>query len=123
MGVDEAETAGDRIKLLFSIDTILILSKTVDNINMKTRASAAHQSQQSALRGDDISWAPAHIRVAQGLGWALQEREVFRSLTVDENLSVAARKREWTVKAAFSLFPRLEERRKHLGAQLSGGEQ
>jgi branched-chain amino acid transport system ATP-binding protein len=52
-----------------------------------------------------------------------QEREIFPSLTVEENLTVAARPGAWTVEAAFKLFPRLSERRGNMGNQLSGGEQ
>ncbi len=52
-----------------------------------------------------------------------QEREIFPSLTVDENLTVAARPGDWDIDAVFTLFPRLAERRRNMGNQLSGGEQ
>ena len=52
-----------------------------------------------------------------------QEREIFATLTVEENLTVAARDGRWTVAAVYDLFPRLAERRRNLGNQLSGGEQ
>jgi branched-chain amino acid transport system ATP-binding protein len=52
-----------------------------------------------------------------------QEREIFPSLDVEENLCVAARPGKWTLERIYGLFPRLEERRAHLGSQLSGGEQ
>ncbi len=52
-----------------------------------------------------------------------QEREIFPSLTVDENLNVAARPGDWTLQSVFKLFPRLAERRRNMGNQLSGGEQ
>jgi branched-chain amino acid transport system ATP-binding protein len=73
--------------------------------------------------GRDITHYPSHARVAAGLGWVPQEREVFPSLTVEENLTVAARPGNWTLKRLFDLFPRLAERRRNYGNQLSGGEQ
>jgi branched-chain amino acid transport system ATP-binding protein len=74
-------------------------------------------------RGKDVSQQPAHSRAALGIGWAAQEREIFPSLTVTENLTVAARPGLWTLDAVFDLFPRLAERRHNMGNQLSGGEQ
>jgi branched-chain amino acid transport system ATP-binding protein len=77
-----------------------------------------------AWRGARIEGAPAHRRAALGLGWVAQERRIFASLTVEENLTVAARPGgPWDLAAAYGLFPRLAERRRNLGAQLSGGEQ
>jgi branched-chain amino acid transport system ATP-binding protein len=74
-------------------------------------------------RGQDISKQPPHWRAANGIGWVAQEREIFPSLTVEENLTVAARPGEWTLQSVFELFPRLDERRRNMGNQLSGGEQ
>ena len=75
------------------------------------------------LHGQDISRLPIHQRNALGLGYVPQEREVFPSLTVEENLAVAARQGRWTAQTVFELFPRLAERRRNFGNQLSGGEQ
>jgi branched-chain amino acid transport system ATP-binding protein len=74
-------------------------------------------------RGDDITARPPHRRALAGIGWVAQEREVFASLTVEENLTVAARDGRWNLAAMYDLFPRLAERRRNLGNQLSGGEQ
>jgi branched-chain amino acid transport system ATP-binding protein len=74
-------------------------------------------------RGQDISRMPAHERARGGMGWVAQEREIFPSLTVVENLTVAARSGRWDLPAIFKLFPRLHERRLNTGNQLSGGEQ
>ena len=74
-------------------------------------------------RGQDISRWPPNRRAVNGLGWVAQEREIFPSLTVDENLTVAARPGAWDLPAIFKLFPRLAERRRNMGNQLSGGEQ
>lgn len=64
-----------------------------------------------------------HKRVRAGLGYVPQEREIFPSLTAEENLLVAERPGGWTLEAVFELFPRLAERRKNSGNRLSGGEQ
>jgi branched-chain amino acid transport system ATP-binding protein len=64
-----------------------------------------------------------HRRAQSGIGWVAQEREIFANLTVEENLTVAARPGRWNLDAAFELFPRLNERRQSKGNQLSGGEQ
>jgi len=74
-------------------------------------------------RGQDITRLAPHHRARRGLGWVAQEREIFPSLTVQENLTVAARPGRWDLKAVYDLFPRLNERRGNLGSQLSGGEQ
>ena len=74
-------------------------------------------------RGADITREPPHRRARAGIGWVAQEREIFSTLTVDENLTVAARSGRWDLPAVYDLFPRLAERRRNLGNQLSGGEQ
>ena len=76
-----------------------------------------------SLHGRDISQLATYRRVTAGLGLVPQEREIFPSLSVLENLEVAARPGEWTVKTVFELFPRLAERAGNRGNQLSGGEQ
>ena len=75
------------------------------------------------LNGRDISRLPPHKRVQLGLGWVPQERDVFPSLTVEENLTVAARPGRWDLESVYGPFPRLKERRGNMGNQLSGGEQ
>jgi branched-chain amino acid transport system ATP-binding protein len=75
------------------------------------------------LHGRTIARLPPHRRNWAGLGYVPQEREVFPSLTLRENLEVAARPGTWTIDKVFGLFPRLAERQKNRGTQLSGGEQ
>jgi branched-chain amino acid transport system ATP-binding protein len=75
------------------------------------------------FRGRQISGLAPHRRAQLGMGWVAQEREIFPSLSVEENLSVAARPGRWNAAAVYELFPRLRERRANLGNQLSGGEQ
>ncbi len=75
------------------------------------------------LAGRDITALAPHRRAAAGIGWVPQERNIFKSLTVDENLSAVARPGPWTLARAYAMFPRLAERRSNLGNELSGGEQ
>jgi branched-chain amino acid transport system ATP-binding protein len=74
-------------------------------------------------RGSDLAVLPTHRRAHVGIGWVPQERCMFPSLTVEEHLAVIARPGEWTRARVYQLFPKLEERRRNLGNQLSGGEQ
>jgi branched-chain amino acid transport system ATP-binding protein len=74
-------------------------------------------------RGTDVTRQPPHRRARAGIGWVAQEREIFPSLTVEENLTVAAQPGRWNLPAVYELFPRLAERRRNFGNQLSGGEQ
>jgi branched-chain amino acid transport system ATP-binding protein len=62
-------------------------------------------------------------RARAGIGWVPQERNIFRSLTVEENMTAVAQPGPWTVPKIYEMFPRLKERRKNFGNQLSGGEQ
>jgi branched-chain amino acid transport system ATP-binding protein len=75
------------------------------------------------LAGQRIEAAPPHRRALAGLGYVPQEREIFPSLSVRENLQIGARPGHWTESRVFDLFPNLAERQRHGGAQLSGGEQ
>jgi len=82
-------------------------------------------------RGTDVTRMAAHRRARLGIGWVPQEREIFPSLTVEENLTVAARPGgeggragvRWDLEAIWRTFPRLKERRGNRGNHLSGGEQ
>ncbi len=76
-----------------------------------------------AVGGRDVTGEPPEARAHAGVGWVPQERNVFRSLTVEENLVAVARGGRFDVERVYGMFPRLRERRQHLGAQLSGGEQ
>ena len=76
-----------------------------------------------ALAGEDITALPPHLRARRGVGWTPQERNIFRSLTVEENLTAVEQPGQWTAARVYGLFPRLQERRSNMGRQLSGGEQ
>ena len=74
-------------------------------------------------RGQDVTRKASFRRARAGIGWVPQERDIFPTLTVEENLTVAARPGHWNIDVVFDLFPRLAERRQNMGNQLSGGEQ
>jgi branched-chain amino acid transport system ATP-binding protein len=75
------------------------------------------------LGGPSIVRLPIYARALAGLGYVPQEREIFPSLSVRENLAIGARPGHWTNTRVFELFPRLKERLTNMGNQLSGGEQ
>ena len=74
-------------------------------------------------RGQSIERLPVHDRSRLGIGYVPQTRDIFPSLSIEENLQVAARKGRWPMERVYELFPRLAERRSHMGNQISGGEQ
>jgi branched-chain amino acid transport system ATP-binding protein len=82
-----------------------------------------HISGTISIDGRDITAMRPDQRAHAGIGWAPQERNIFRSLTVEENMTAVARPGPWTLTKVYGLFPRLAERRRNLGNQLSGGEQ
>jgi branched-chain amino acid transport system ATP-binding protein len=81
------------------------------------------QRGRIAFAGSDVTALPSHRRAALGIGWVPQERDIFRSLTVEENISAVARSGPWNLERLYALFPRLAERQRSMGDQLSGGEQ
>jgi branched-chain amino acid transport system ATP-binding protein len=76
-----------------------------------------------ALAGRDLTGMRPDQRARAGIGWVPQERNIFRSLTVEENMTAVAQDGPWTVERVYEMFPRLKERRHNFGNQLSGGEQ
>ena len=91
---------------------------------INTLAGATRQhGGRIVLGGVELNRLAPHRRAAAGIGWVPQERNIFKSLTVDENLTAVARPGHWTPERAYAMFPRLAERKGNLGTQLSGGEQ
>ena len=98
---------------------------------INTLAGAARQHGGTiSLAGAALHKLPSHQRAAAGIGWVPQERNIFKSLTVHENLTAVARSgrpggtsEPWTPDRVYAMFPRLAERKSNLGTQLSGGEQ
>jgi branched-chain amino acid transport system ATP-binding protein len=116
-GVSLALQAGQSLALLGRNGT----GKTT-LLNTLVGATRRHAGRIT-LDGQDISAWPSHRRALAGIGWVPQERCIFKSLSVDENLSAVARPGLWTPARAYEMFPRLAERRANLGSALSGGEQ
>jgi branched-chain amino acid transport system ATP-binding protein len=116
-GVDLALDEGESLALLGRNGT----GKTtlIDTLIGVTRRHAG----RIAFAGRDVTALPPHRRAAAGIGWVPQERAIFRSLTVAENLTAVARPGPWTPERVCEMFPRLAERRANMGHQLSGGEQ
>jgi branched-chain amino acid transport system ATP-binding protein len=91
-------------------------------INTLAGATRRHAGSIT-LSGVALHKLASHLRAAAGIGWVPQERNIFKSLTVDENLTAVARPGPWTPERVYQMFPRLAERKTNLGTQLSGGEQ
>jgi branched-chain amino acid transport system ATP-binding protein len=91
---------------------------------INTLAGATRQHGGSIMLGGiALHKLPSHERAAAGIGWVPQERNIFKSLTVHENLTAVARLGKWNPDRVYAMFPRLAERKTNLGTQLSGGEQ
>ena len=91
---------------------------------LATLMGAARQTRgRMQFAGQDLARMPGHQRARAGIGWVPQERDIFPSLTVEENLTVVARPGSWSLARVYATFPRLKERRANMGNQLSGGEQ
>jgi branched-chain amino acid transport system ATP-binding protein len=82
-----------------------------------------HRGGTIELGGRDLTPMRPDKRAIAGVGWVPQERNIFKSLTVEENLTAVARPGPWTVARVYEMFPRLKERSSNLGNRLSGGEQ
>ncbi len=92
------------------------LLNTIIGVTQRRRGSVR-------LAGRDVTALAPQRRAQAGIGWVPQERNIFKSLTVEENLTAVARPGPWTVERAYALFPRIKQRRTNFGGQLSGGEQ
>lgn len=116
-GVDLTLDAGDSLALLGrnGVGKTTLLATLMGF----TRVRAG----QVVWQGGDLLRMASHRRAQAGIGWVPQERWIFPSLTVAEHLSAVARPGPWDVARIYRTFPRLEERRRNLGNQLSGGEQ
>ncbi|MGN6583246.1 MAG: ABC transporter ATP-binding protein [Rhizobiaceae bacterium] len=82
-----------------------------------------YRSGEIMLDGQSLVRRSPEARAHFGIGWVPQERNIFRSLTVEENLTAVGRPGVWTIERIYGMFPRLKERRGNMGNQLSGGEQ
>lgn len=132
-GYGEAVVLHDVSLILGEGQTLALLGRngTGKTTLINTLAGATRQHAGSIkLGGLVLHKLPSHERAAAGVGWVPQERNIFKSLTVHENLTAVARPARagrasspWTPARVYELFPRLAERKTNLGTQLSGGEQ
>lgn len=125
-GYGEAVVLHDVSVRLDQGDTLALLGRngTGKTTFMNTLAGATRQhGGRILLDGVELHKVPLHQRAQAGIGWVPQERNIFKSLTVDENLTAVARPGAWTPRRVYEMFPRLAERKSNLGTQLSGGEQ
>ncbi len=125
-GYGEAVILHDICLSLAQGETLALLGRngTGKTTLINTIAGAARQHGGCILLGGvTFHTLAAHQRAAAGIGWVPQERNIFKSLTVLENLTAVARPGAWTPERVFALFPRLAERKSNRGNQLSGGEQ
>jgi branched-chain amino acid transport system ATP-binding protein len=116
-GVSLTINAGETLALLGRNGT----GKTT-LINTLAGATRQHGGTIS-LDGTPLHKLSAHQRAAAGIGWVPQERNIFKSLTVHENLTAVARAGRFSPERVYEMFPRLAERKSNMGTQLSGGEQ
>ena len=125
-GYGEAVILHDVNLSLAQGETLALLGRngTGKTTLMNTIAGATRQhGGRVSLNGVELHALPSHARASVGVGWVPQERDIFKSLTVMENLTAVARPGAWTPARVFELFPRLAERQNNMGNQLSGGEQ
>jgi branched-chain amino acid transport system ATP-binding protein len=125
-GYGEAEVLHDVSCALGEGQTLALLGRngTGKTTLINTLAGATRQHGGSiTLAGVALHKLASHERAAAGIGWVPQERNIFKSLTVHENLTAVARPGRWTPARVYEMFPRLAERKTNLGTQLSGGEQ
>ena len=125
-GYGEAVVLHDVSLSLAEGQTLALLGRngTGKTTLMNTIAGATRQHGGTiALGAVALHKLVPHERAATGIGWVPQERNIFKSLTVHENLTAVARPGAWTPQRVYEMFPRLAERKSNLGTQLSGGEQ
>ena len=125
-GYGQAVILSDVSLALPAGETLALLGRngTGKTTLVNTIAGATRQHAGSiTLAGVALHKLPSHERAAAGIGWVPQERNIFKSLTVDENLGAVARPGPWTAARVYEMFPRRAQRKNNLGTQLSGGEQ
>jgi branched-chain amino acid transport system ATP-binding protein len=125
-GYGEAVVLNDVSLALGEGQTLALLGRngTGKTTLINTLAGATRQHGGSiTLAGRLLHTLAPHERAAAGIGWVPQERNIFKSLTVHENLTAVARPGKWTPDGVYAMFTRLAERKTNLGTQLSGGEQ
>ncbi len=133
LNVEELEAGYDGAVVLRGIsfsmregETLALLGRngTGKTTLINTLIGVTHRYKgEIRLSGRPLVRLAPHRRACVGVGWVPQERNIFKSLTVHENLTAVARPGQWTPERVYEMFPRLAERKANMGTQLSGGEQ
>ena len=135
--LEGVETAYGDSKVLFGIDLSVAAGEVVtllgrNGMGKTTTINSIFgllrpQAGRVLIDGEDMTGRPPHAIAQRGLGLVPEGRQIFPNLTLEENLVATARSNrgpaKWTLDSVFRLFPRLAERKRHTGNQLSGGEQ
>ncbi len=131
--VDGLESAYGRSRVLFGIDLAVAAGEVVtllgrNGMGKTTTVKSIFglltpSAGRVSIDGVDVTGRPPHVIARHGLGLVPEGRQIFPTLTVEENLVATQRGARWTLAKIYALFPRLQERRRNLGNQLSGGEQ
>ena len=125
-GYGEAVVVDDATLALSEGESVALLGRNgVGKTTLLATILGLTHLHRGAIRwkGSDMVRWPTHRRARAGIGWVPQERRMWASLTVEEHLTSVARPGEWDLARVHKLFPRLAERSRHRGSQLSGGEQ